>query len=138
MPDRPLGIVLTAIYSAINGVLGVLIALLGFAGAGVVSGAAAGWVGLLGLAALALAVVFGAVAYGLWTRQSWAPNVTFYAYGASIALGVVAMLYDRTAGNIVLQLVGMGIAIIVILYIQRPDVVARFLDRDSGAADPKP
>ena len=134
MPQRPLGIVLTALYSAASAVLSVVVSLLGFIGAGLVSQASAGWVGLLGTAALILGIASAASAYGLWTRQSWAPRVTLYIYAVSIVLGVLALFYDQSPGNIVVQLVGIAIAMLIVVYIRRPEVVALF--SESGSAPP--
>jgi hypothetical protein len=126
MPSRPLGIVLVALYSALGALLAVLVALLAFGGAAIVQRAAAGWMGLLGMALFAWAIVAAAVAYGLWTRQPWAPQLTIVTYWISVGLGVVAMLMDTSAGNIVLQLVGIAIALVIIRYIRKPDVTSLF------------
>jgi uncharacterized membrane protein (DUF2068 family) len=127
MPSRPLGIVLIVLYSALGALLSVLVALLAFGGAAVVGRAAAGWMGLLSLALLAFAVAAAAVAYGLWTRQRWAPQLTIVTYWVSAALGVAGMLMDTSAGNIVLQLVGIAIALVIIRYMRKPEINALFV-----------
>jgi hypothetical protein len=137
MSGKPLGIVLTAAYSAITAVFCVLLSFLGFFGAGLVQPAVAGWVSLLSFVGLALGIVAAAVAYGLWTRQPWAPNLTLYTFWVWVVLGVVAMFYDRTPGNMLLQIVGIVISLAVIRYVRQPEVAALFLDRQVDGASPK-
>jgi uncharacterized membrane protein (DUF2068 family) len=129
MPERPFGIVLTAIYSGVSAVFGVVVGLLGFVGAGIVSPTAAGWVALLSFAALALGVVSAAAAYGLWSRQPWAPKVTLALNAAGIVMGVLAILYDRSTGNVLLQVIGIVISCVIIAYIRKPEVEALFRDQ---------
>ena len=126
MPSRALGIVLVALYSTLNALLSLLVALLAFGGSAIIGRASAGWMGLLGFAIFALGIVMAAVAYGLWTRQPWAPQLTLYVYWTSVAFGIIALFYDLTAGNIVLQLAGIVIALLVIRYIRKPEVVAMY------------
>jgi hypothetical protein len=126
MPQRPLGIVLIVLYSALGAALTLLVALLAFGGAAAVQRAAAGWMGLLGFALIGVAVLAAAVAYGLWTRQPWAPQLTILTYWLSAGLGVIGMLMDTSAGNIVLQLVGIAICLVIIRYIRKPEIASLF------------
>ncbi len=126
MPSRPLGIVLVALYSAFTAVLALLVAVLALGVAAMVGRESAGWISLLGLAVLALGIVLAAVAYGLWTRQPWAPQLTLYAYWASAGLGVVALLYDTSAGNMILQIVGIVLDLVIIRYIRKPEIIALY------------
>jgi hypothetical protein len=107
-------------------VFSLLVTVLAFGGAAMAGRDRAGWIGLLGMGVLAVGIALAAVAYGLWTRQPWAPKLTLYTYWVSAGLGVIALLYDRTAGNIALQVVGIVIDLIVIRYIRKPEVIALY------------
>lgn len=126
MPARPLAIVLIALYSALGALLSLLVALLAFGGAAIVSRVAAGWLGLLSTALLGLAVLYAAVAYGLWTRQAWAPKLTLGAYWLSAGLGLIALVSDLTPGNVILQIVGIAICLAIIRHMRKPGTVALF------------
>ncbi len=124
MPTRPLGIVLVALCSAVSAVLSLFVAVLAFGGSAVIGRESAGWIGLLGFAVLALGIVLAAVAYGLWTGQPWAPQLTLYTYWASAGLGVIALLYDTSTGNMILQIVGIVLDLVIVRYIRKPEVAA--------------
>jgi hypothetical protein len=130
MPARPLGIVLIVLYSALGAVLFLLVAVLALGSAAMVSRVTSGWMGLLSVAMLGLAVLFCAIAYGLWTRQVWAPRLTLGAYWLSVGLGVIALLWDLTLGNIILQLVGIAICLVIIRYIRKPEIASLFAASD--------
>lgn len=120
---KPLGVILVGIYTGISALLSVL------AGAGIMfAGAAAshGWAPILGFALLLFGVVAFAAAYGLWTLVSWGHSLGRVIYFVSIPLGLVALLADRTAGNVILQLVGVALAVWILVYLAKPEIKGLF------------
>lgn len=135
MPSRPLGIVLIALYSAFTSVMSVFVSLLAVFGAALVQ-RASGWMGLLGFGVLAMGILMAAVTYGLWTRQAWAPRLTYVAYAISIPLGLIALFADTALGNLLLQITGIVVACVVIAYIRRPEVIGLFAPHDASSPPP--
>lgn len=133
---KPFGITLIVLYSALTALLlipagctssllgglpqqGSLFAFMGFAFT------------LIGL--LSLAVV-----YGLWTLQKWGRSLAFWLYLVSIPLGVLATFipmdgYMRTPGNVITQIIGIAIDLVVISYLTRRDVKALFDEEETSS-----
>lgn len=141
--ERPTGVTILAVLSFIGAVftaLGGLALMLGMGAAGAAmrqSGEAAGGLGalLLGLGAIAgvlfliLAVVYGAIGYGLWTLRSWARIVTlvFMILGAALAaLGLLASLVAFELVSLFFQLIIVGIYAWIIWYLFQPHVKEAF------------
>ena len=130
---KPLGLILTAIYTGISAVLGVLMgAGIMFAGAAV-GGAMSKWAPILGFAMLLLGILAFAAVYGLWALVSWGHSLARVIYIASIPLGLVALLADRTVGNVVVQLVGIALAIWILVYLAKPEIKGLFRASYRGA-----
>ena len=111
---KPLGIVLIAVYSAFSGVLFLL-----FGAVTMFAAQVSAWFSLLASALMVVGALLIASCYGLWTLQPWGLKTARAIYAVSIPLGFVAMLPDRTAGNIVLQLIGIGIDVWVLVYLAK-------------------
>lgn len=89
MNEKPLGIVLIALYGAMMGVAGGFFALTSMIMS--ISGEVSS------VEQLFFSIVVGAVSlgilasvYGLWFRQRWAKKITFWSYGASIPMTSLA------------------------------------------------
>lgn len=120
---KPLGIILVGIYTGINGLLSVLTGVgLMFAGA-VISHA---WAPIFGFAMLLFGVMAFAAVYGIWTLAPWGHSLGRIIYSVSIPLGLVALLMDRAMGNIVLQAVGIALAIWILIYLTKPEIKSLF------------
>ena len=81
--EKPLGIVLCAIYFAASSMIGMASALLGFMAAPAVP-----WFAFMFAATFAFAVADVACANGLWTRQVWARQIAFGVVFASVLFGL--------------------------------------------------
>ncbi|MDX2244201.1 MAG: hypothetical protein NW224_26305 [Leptolyngbyaceae cyanobacterium bins.302] len=126
---KPMGIVLTAIYNAIGGLL---LAFAGaiFAFAGGIPDTPA-WIPLLGFIFLLSACLYLAATYGLWSLQTWGLNLTFWLYIIAIPLEIISIFpifpgQKMTAGNTIVQLVGIGLSVLVIYYLSQPNVKRLF------------
>jgi len=119
---KPLGLILTSIYTAISAILSILTgAGLLFAG-GAAGGLAPQWLPIFAFAILLFGVVASAAAYGLWGLVPWGHSLARVIYIVSIPLGLLAMLPDRTMGNVILQLVGIALAVWILMYLAKPEI----------------
>ncbi len=105
--DRPLGVTILAILQILGGFLGLLAASIFF----IVP--FWGWIigGFLAIFAL-LDVVIG---WGLWSMKSW-------AWMVAIILNIIGIIIGIPTAD----WLGIIISIIVILYLQQPDIKSRF------------
>jgi len=136
---RPMGATVISVIEAILGVLGLLLALAaiglgGLAGgiigsSGVEGGAAAAGIlaGLgfvFGLIALLIAVLYLAIAYGVWKGRSWA-----WMLGVVVSIvGLVFAVLGLTGGISVSSIISLALPIVVLYYFMQPDV-KRWLGR---------
>jgi uncharacterized membrane protein (DUF2068 family) len=118
---KPLGIVLIAIYTGLS-------ALLALAGGvpAMFLAQAVPQAAFLSILLIAFGVLGGATTYGLWTMEKWGYKLTKILYVISIPLGVVMLFYDRSAGNVIMQLVGITIAVWILVYLFKPETKALF------------
>lgn len=84
------------------------------------------WALILGFALLLVGVLEFAATYGLWVLISWGYSLARVIYIVSIPLGVVVLLSDRTAGNVILQLVGITLAVWILVYLSKPEIKGLF------------
>ena len=123
---KPLGLILVAVYTGISAVINAL------GGAGLMFAAASPevthqwWAPILGFALLLVGVLAFAATYGLWVLVSWGYSLSRLIYIVSIPLGLVALLADRTAGNVILQLVGVALAVWILVYLAKPEIKGLF------------
>lgn len=132
--QRPLGVTILAILSAIGGVLilcvslaalGIGGALGGFLGrevgpfAGAVVGGLASIIGFLSLGIAVLALAF---AYGAWALQPWAWTLGMFVWGASLILGLLSLLNGGSTGEIARVV----IAGAILYYLNTPEVKQAF------------
>lgn len=114
--ERPLGVTIIAVLSAIGGFFGLLAALVFFGLGGIAF--------LGGLIILAYSLLSLALAYGFWTLKSWA-----WPLGVGVqALGIVqAVLQFLTQGTQIFSLlVSLAIAGVILWYLFQPHVKAAF------------
>lgn len=124
--QRPTGITILAVLSAIGGVFGLLagIALLT---AGTVVGAATGLGGFVfvaGLIVLAYSVLSLVLAYGFWNLKPWA-----WPLGIAVqALGILqaVLQFANNSSNVASLVIGVGIAALILWYLFQPNVKAAF------------
>jgi hypothetical protein len=136
---RPTGATVIAI---IEGILGVLLSLLALAAIGL-GGIAGGIVGssdveggaaaagilaglgfVFGIIALLLAILYFAIAYGVWKGRGWA-----WMLGVVVSIiGVVFGVLGLSAGASISNLVSLALPIVVLYFLWQPDV-KRWLGR---------
>jgi hypothetical protein len=124
--QRPTGVTIIAVLSAIGGVLGLLagIALLA---AGPAVSSATGLGGLVGPAAwivLAYSVLSLALAYGFWMLKSWA-----WPLGVGVeVLGIIqaVLQYTNDTRQLFSLIISLALAGFILWYLYRPHVKAAF------------
>lgn len=118
---KPLGIVLITIYTGFGALLALCMGVPAmFLGQAVTQAA------FLSIVLIAFGVLAGATTYGLWTLEEWGYKLAKILYVISIPLGVVALLSDRSTGNVVMQVVGIAIAVWILVYLFKPETKALF------------
>jgi uncharacterized membrane protein (DUF2068 family) len=70
--------------------------------------------------------------YGLWTLQAWGGSLAVWLAVVSILFGVIAIFpifpsQEFTVANTVLQLIGIGVAVLVIRYLKSHRINALFI-----------
>jgi len=129
--NKPVGIVLIAIYSALSGLLMFILgALMMFASA---IPDMPVWITLVGIIIMVLGVCLLAAMYGLWSIQAWGLKVSKWLYVISIPLGLISIfpIYpdsEMTTANTIMQLIGISVAAFIIYYLSKPSVVALYQD----------
>ncbi|MGH2358862.1 MAG: hypothetical protein ACRDGJ_12795 [Candidatus Limnocylindria bacterium] len=124
--QRPMGVTIIAVLSAIGGVLGVLASLV-LLGLGAAVGAATGLGGLAfiaGLLVLLYSVLSLVLAYGFWTLKPWA-----WPLGVGVQiLGVVqaVLQFMNDTSNIVGLVISLAIAAVILWYLFQPHVRGAF------------
>ena len=114
--ERPLGITIMAVLSAIGGIFGLLAALVFFGLGGIA------FVG--GLIILAYSLLSLAVAYGFWTLQPWAWPLGVGVQALGIVQAVLQFLNDGS--NFFSLLISLAIAGVILWYLFQPHVKAAF------------
>jgi hypothetical protein len=126
---KPFGVTATAIYAAFSGIIylpiGFILLIVGQTPEG------GGFFTAAGILLFVLGVFMLASVYGLWSLQEWGRTLSKWLAGISILLGVVAIFpiwpkQQFTISNAILQLVGIGIATLIIVYLSKPHVKALF------------
>lgn len=126
---KSIGITLIAIYSAFSGVISL------FGGGALLLASTMPdlplWVTLVGLATTTFGVLLLAAVYGLWSFQSWGRNMVKWLYIISIPLGIASIfpIYpgsEMTTANTALQIIGIGVAVLVIWYLSKQSVRALY------------
>ncbi len=124
---RPVGLVLISIYTAVSGLLSILAGVLGLF---VSQLEVPVWVTVFSVLLFLSGILELAVCYGLWSIQKWGLKLAIVVYIVSIPLGIIAMFTgERTTGNVLLQLIGIVIAIVVLRYLFKPRVRMLFQQR---------
>ena len=124
--QRPTGITIIAVLSAIGGVLGLLagIALLTVGAATGVTAGLGGFVAIGGLVVIAYSVLSLILAYGFWTLLSWA-----WPLGVGVeVLGVVQAIlqFMNDSRQVVSLVISVAIAAVILWYLFQPHVKAAF------------
>lgn len=126
-PNKPLGIILTALYFGIaNGLLPVLgsIPLLFMSGLSLPA-----WVTILGVAMLSIGVVSFATCYGLWVLIEWGRKLAIAICAISIPLQLISLKMpgqEITSGTVVMVVVGIAFDVLIIWYLLKDDIKSLF------------
>lgn len=125
--QRPTGITILAVLSAIGGVFGLLasIALIGIGGAVGAATGLGGFTVVAGLIGLAYSVVSLLLAYGFWNLRPWAWTLGVGAQGLGIVFAVLQFM-NNTSGNLVSLVISVGIAAFILWYLFQPSIKAAF------------
>ncbi len=126
---KPFGVTATAVYATFSGIIylpiGFILLFVGQTpeGDGLFTAA--------GILLSVLGVFMLASVYGLWSLQEWGRTLSKWLAGISILLGIVAIFpiwpkQQFTISNTILQLVGIGVAALIIVYLSKPYVKALF------------
>jgi hypothetical protein len=136
---KPAGIVLIALCSGLSGLAAIPIGCTAAFLGGLPGGGAFSLVGAL---VFALGVLLLASAYGLWTLQPWGRTYTWWLYLACIPLGLMAIFgvlpgQTMSTANTILQLVGIAIEIVVLVYLSKPEVAGLFESAEGQGSYPE-
>ena len=112
---KPIGIVMIAIYTGFGAVLS-----LGMGIPAMFIGQFAAKAAIVSIFLVAYGVLALAAAYGLWTLQDWGYKLAKIVYIVSIPLGLVALVSDTSAGNVVMQIIGIAVAVWILVYLFKP------------------
>ena len=90
---------------------------------------------VMGPIAMTVGLLLLAAGYGVWTLQEWGRNLTLWLCAISIPLGIISILpiwpgQRMTIGNTVLQIVGVAVNVLIILYLIKPEIKTLFGDRN--------
>jgi hypothetical protein len=129
MQQRPTGITILAVLSAIGGVFGLLGGVLVVMGGGILGTASGGAsvgtvVVLLGVVTLVLGIVGLALAYGFWTLKPWA-----WPLGVALELiniGVAIAQVITGASSIPSVAISVVVAGVILYYLNQPGVKRAF------------
>jgi uncharacterized membrane protein (DUF2068 family) len=129
MQQRPTGITLLAVLSAIGGVLGIFAGLIVVMGGGILGSATGSasvgiLVILLGVIAIVLGVVDLAIAYGFWTLMPWS-----WPLGVAVQLVHVALTIAQVVAGgstIFSAAISVAIAGIILYYLNQPSIRKAF------------
>lgn len=126
---KPLGLTATAIYSGFSGLIYLPIGFLLLLASQAPEGG--GLFTAVGVLMCVLGVFMLACVYGLWSLQAWGRVLALWLSGISILLGAVSIFpiwpdQQFSIANAVLQLVGIGIAILIMTYLSKFHVKALF------------
>jgi len=135
--NRPLGITLTSLYSGLFGAFTFLIGSLGILVASKPSMPSI----LLPLAALLslVGVLDIAIAYGLWTFQSWGHRTARWTYIAFVPLGILAIFpifpeQQMSLGNTIYQLFFAALHLVIVIYLSKPSLSCLYVAKNKSAS----
>ena len=123
--QRPTGITVMAVLSAIGGVFGLLasLALLGLGAVSATSGLG-GLAFVAGIIILAYSVLSLVLAYGFWTLKPWA-----WPLGIGVqVLGVIqaVLQFMDNSSNVISLVISLAIAGVILWYLYQPHVKSAF------------
>lgn len=126
---KPLGITATAVYYAFCGIIYLPIGLILLFASALPKGGSLFALG--GALLMVLGVFMLASVYGLWSLQEWGCKLTKWLSAIAVVLGIVAIFpimpkQEFTIANTVLQLAGIGIAVLIMVYLSKPHIKALF------------
>ena len=121
--SKPVGLVLISIYTGISAVFCVFLG----AGVMVLGGAVNQWMLILGFVVIMFGVFGLAATYGLWVLAAWGYSLVNAFYMISILFSFIALFFlDRTAARIIFELVGIGLDIWILTYLNKPQIKSLF------------
>lgn len=118
---KPLGIILIAVYTGFGAFLALAGGVPSMLAGRLVLGAA-----FLSIVLIGYGVLAAATTYGVWTLEKWGYELAKILYIIAIPFGVVALVLDRSAGNVLMQLVGIAVAAKILVYLFKPETEAVF------------
>ena len=138
IPRKPFGIILIAIYTGFWGVIAlffstILLVMISMEGHTAWPPIPA-WRSILCILGFGFGVLELASCYGLWMLERWGITLTVAMQMASIPLGLFAIFpgfpeSSMTMGKTLFQLVGVGVAVIILVYLFKPRVKELFRHR---------
>lgn len=127
--QRPTGVTILAVVSAIGGVL-LILGSLALLGLGAVFAAYGGGLAfLLGLVSLALGVADLALAYGFWMMKPWAWTWAVVLQAISVVYSLLSLVLGGGISNVVFSVIVAGI---IIYYLNMPDIRKAFAAPEKG------
>ena len=124
--QRPTGITVMAVFSAIGGVFGLLasLALLGLGAAVSTTSGLGGLAFVAGIIILAYSVLSLVLAYGFWTLKPWA-----WPLGIGVqVLGIIqaVLQFMNNSSNVISLVISLAIAGVILWYLYQPHVKSAF------------
>lgn len=124
--QRPTGITVMAVLSAIGGVFGLLasVALLGLGAAVSATSGLGGLAFVAGIIVLAYSILSLVLAYGFWTLKPWAWPLGIGVQVLGIVQAVLQFMDDGS--RLVSLVISLAIAGVILWYLYQPHVKAAF------------
>jgi uncharacterized membrane protein (DUF2068 family) len=122
-PNKPLGIILTALYFAIvNGLFSVLFSIPLLFLSGFLLPA---WITIFGVVGLALGILSIATCYGLWVLAEWGRTLAIAICSLSIPLNFLSLKIpgqEITSGSVVIVAMSIAVDVLIIWYLLKDNV----------------
>jgi len=121
-PKKPMGLILIIFYSGFWGIVGMILG-----GVMLLGTSLSILVGILGIIIFGLSILELVAAYGVWSLVEWGRNLAVIIYGISIPLSIFSLFIgDVTPGMVFLTIISIAVAVIILIYLVRPDVKRLF------------
>lgn len=125
--NKPLGIILVALYFAIvSGLLSLISSVPMLLMSGL---SAAGWVTLFSIVSLAIGVLSLAACYGIWILVDWGRSLALAICAIDIPLSLIALKMpgiQTTSGTFILVVAGIALDVVIMYYLCTNNVKSLF------------